>query len=185
MTRKEFIEYIQELQRYYGQELSETEADIWYNSLKFMSIGRFNYVISEIYKVNKYMPRLSEVLDMHKQIPYTTGTEERKIKGHCEKCNDTGYVVYTKIINGMPYEYAAVCDCGRQNRYDGRTLVDERHKSDFYTPTIDELGLRVKTRMPSNEDIVRSMKKLKDSPIISEDIKNIIRENFRKRVMNK
>ena len=185
MQYKEFYQYIQELQRYYGQELNETEMEIWFNNLKTMPISRFNYVLSEIYKINKFMPRLSEILDMHKQIPYTVGVEEKKIDGHCEKCNDTGYVMYTKIVDGKPYQYAAVCECGRQNRYDGRQLVDEKHRSDYYIPTTDEIGLEVETSMPSNEDVVRSMKKLKDSPIISEDIKNIIRENFRKRVMNK
>ena len=186
MDKKEFLQYIQELQRYYGQELNETEINIWYESLKFMPIKRFNYILSELYKTNKYMPKLSEVLDMHQQIPYTAGRiEEKKITKHCEKCDDTGYVIFTKIINGMPYQYAAVCDCGRQQRYDGRKIIDEKHRSDYYTPTVKELGLKVNTSMPSPEDTIKSMKMLENSPLISDDIRNIIRKNFKERVMHK
>lgn len=180
MKYKEFMDYIKELQNYYNQELNETEVEIWYNSLKFMTVERFNYILSQLYEVNKFMPKLSEVLDMHKQIPYTVGKQEKKINGHCEKCNDTGYIIYTKIINGMPYKYTAVCDCGRQNRYDGRQCVKEKDKSDYYISTTEEIDLQVKTTRPSNDEIIKSMKMLKNSPILSEDIKNIIRENFKK-----
>lgn len=180
MKYKEFMDYIKELQNYYNQELNETEVEIWYNSLKFMTVERFNYILSQLYEVNKFMPKLSEVLDMHKQIPYTVGKQEKKINGHCEKCNDTGYIIYTKIINNMPYKYTAVCDCGRQNRYDGKQCVKEKDKSDYYIPTTEEIDLQVKTTRPSNDEIIKSMKMLKNSPILSEDIKNIIRENFKK-----
>ena len=179
MKDKEFMQYIQELENYYGQKLNDTEKEIWYNSLNFMTMERFNYILSEIYKINKFMPKLSEILDMHKQIPYTAGrVEEKKITKHCEKCNDTGYIIYTKIINGMPYKYTAVCECGRQQRYNGRECTDPRNKSEYYIPTAQEIDLKVKTSMPSNEEVVKSMQMLKNSPIISEDIKNIIRKNF-------
>lgn len=182
MKYKEFMDYVTELQNYYNQELNETEVGIWYESLKFMTVERFNYILSQLYEVNKFMPKLSEVLDMHKQIPYTVGKQEKKINGHCEKCNDTGYIIYTKIINNMPYKYTAVCDCGRQDRYDGRQCVKEKDKSDYYIPTIQEIGLEVKSTRPTDAEIIKSMNMLKNSSIISENIKDIIRENFRRRV---
>lgn len=185
MKYKEFIDYVTELQNYYNQELNETEVEIWYESLKFMTVERFNYILSELYKINRFMPKLSEVLDMHKQIPYTVGKQEKNINGHCEKCNDTGYIIYTKIINNMPYKYTAVCDCGRQDRYDGRQCVKEKDKSDYYIPTIQEIGLEVKSTRPTDGEIIKSMNMLKNSSIISENIKNIIRENFRNRRVNK
>lgn len=169
MTKKDFMLYIKELENFYNESLNDTEREIWYENLKFMSVERFNYILSELYKINKFMPKLSEVLDMHKQIPYTEKQEE--VREHCEKCNDTGYVVFKKMVQGMPYEFAVLCTCGRQNNKD--------------MLTIDDIGLKVETTMPSDEEVIRSMKKLKDSPIISEDIKNIIRENFRKRRINK
>lgn len=182
MNKKEFTQYIQELQRYYGEKLNETEAEIWYKNLSFMTIERFNLIMSEIYKTNKFMPKLSEILDMHKQIPYTATVPEKEIKGHCEKCNDTGYVIFTEVKDGYPYEYAAVCECGRANRYSGKECTDPRNKSDYYIPTTNELGLEVETTRPSDERIIESMNKLKNSSIVSEDIKNIIRQNFKKRM---
>lgn len=169
MIKKEFMQYIQEIQNYYGTELNETEMNIWYENLKFLSVERFNYILSELYKTNKFMPKLSEVLDMHRQIPYTEKQEE--VREHCEKCNDIGYVVFKKMIQGMPYEFAVLCNCGRQKNKD--------------MPTIDDIGLKVETTLPGEEEVIKSMQMLKDSLIISEDIRNIIRENFRKRRINK
>ena len=185
MEYKEFMQYIKELQNYYNQELTENEVDIWYENLKFMTIQRFNYIISEIYKINKFMPKLSEVLAVHKQIPYEVGKTKKEIKGHCNKCNDTGYVFYKKILDGNTYTYTAVCDCGRQQRYDGRQCQDKRNTSEYYVPTTKEMDLKIESHMPRPEEVVKSMKKLQDSSIISEDIKNLIREEFRKRVLKK
>ena len=64
MQFKKFNEYIRQLQNFYGQNLSETELDIWYENLKGMSLERFNYVIAEIYRINKFMPKLSEILEV-------------------------------------------------------------------------------------------------------------------------
>ena len=178
MNNKDFIQYVQEIERFYGQRLNDKEREVWYESLKFMTLERFNYIIAEIYKTNKFMPKLSDVMDMHKQIPYTTATPQKEVSGHCEKCNDTGYIIYTKEIEGHPYKYAAVCDCGRQNRYDGRTIQDERHRSEYYVPTLDEIGLEVKSSKPSKLQVLESMTKIKDSSIMPESIKDIIRREF-------
>lgn len=180
MIKKEFVDYITELENYYNQKLNDTEKEIWYNSLKFMTVQRFNLIISEIYKANKFMPKLSEILDMHRQIPYTT---KKEIKGNCKKCDGIGYVFYIKEINNKKYKFSAVCDCGRNERYDGRKCANPKNKSEYYIPTIAETGLNIQENKPTNNEIVRSMKMLQNSPIISEDIKNIIRENFRRRVV--
>ena len=182
MIKKEFVDYITELENYYNQKLNDTEKEIWYNSLKFMTVERFNYILSQLYEVNKFMPKLSEVLDMHKQIPYTAKKEEREIKSGCKKCNGTGYVFYTKEINNKKYKYSAVCDCGRCERYDGKKCADPKNKSNYYIPTIAETGLNIQENKPTNNEIVKSMKMLVGSSMISENIKNIIRENFRRRV---
>lgn len=182
MNNKEFMLYTQEIEHFYNQKLSDVEKDIWYENLKFMPVERFNYILSEIYKTNKYMPRLAEILQIHKSIPYEEKTE--KNTQDCEKCNNTGYIIYTKIVDNKPYRYAAVCECGRQRRYDGRTIENLKNKSDYYIPTVQEIGLKVSNTRPSDEDLIKSMNILKNSPLISENIKNIIRENFRKRRVN-
>ena len=178
MDKKEFMQYTQELENFYGQKLSDIEKTIWYEDLKFMTIERFNYIISEIYKTNKFMPKLSEIFAIHKSIPYTAMTEPIKVNGDCNKCGNTGYVIYTKIVEGKPYKYAAICDCGRQKRYDGRQIADERNRSDYYIPTISEIGLDIKDNKPTKQQVYDSMMKLKDSPILPESIRNIIRQEF-------
>ena len=182
MTKQEFIEYVGQIENVYkNQNLSNIEKEIWYENLKFMSIERFNYILAEIYKTSKFRPTLADILQFHKQIPYTAKKEEREIKSGCKKCNGTGYVFYTKEINNKKYKYSAVCDCGRCERYDGKKCADPKNKSNYYIPTIAETGLNIQENKPTNNEIVKSMKMLQNSPIISEDIKNIIRENFRRR----
>ena len=178
MTEKEFFQYVDEVQNFYGQKLSKIELDVWYENLKFMTVQRFNYIIAEIYKTNKFMPKLADILQVHKSIPYTATETETKSSGNCEKCNNTGYVFYNKVIDGNNYTYAAVCDCGKQRRYDGKECQDPKNKSAFYITTAKELGLEIKTAKPSKEQILKSMQKLKNSPIISEAIREIIRREF-------
>ena len=183
MTKQEFIEYVGQIENVYkNQNLSNIEKEIWYENLKFTSIERFNYILAEIYKTSKFRPTLADILQFHKQIPYTAKKEEREIKSGCKKCNGTGYVFYTKEINNKKYKYSAVCDCERCERYDGTKCADPKNKSNYYIPTIAETGLNIQEHKPTNNEIDKSMKMLQNSPIISEDIKNIIRENFRRRV---
>ena len=179
MNNKDFIQYVKEIERFYGQRLNDKEREVWYESLKFMTLERFNYIIAEIYKTNKFMPKLADIMEMHKQIPYTAATKPQEVKGHCKKCNDTGYIIHTKELEGPPYQYAAVCECGRQSRYDGRTIQDEKHRSNYYIPTVDEIGLEVKDSKPSKQQVLESMMKIKDSNIMPESIKEIIRREFR------
>lgn len=179
MELKEFNKYIKQLQNFYGQELSTTEVNIWFENLKGLTVERFNYVLSEIFKTNKYMPKLSEILEMNRFIPYTANVSITKSTKNCSKCDNTGYVMYRKIIGGMPYLFSAVCDCNRQMRYDGKQCQNEKNKSMFYTPTVSETGLQIKSNSPTREEVIASMVKLKNSPIISEDVKEIIREILR------
>lgn len=178
MSEKEFYKYVQELQNFYGQKLSEMELTVWYENLKFMSMQRFNYILAEIYKTSKFIPKLAEILEIHKTIPYTVTQDTPQISGKCEKCNNTGYVLYNKDIDGITYTYCAVCECGRQKRYDGKECVDPKNKRDYYIPTAKELGLKVTTTKPTKEQVLQSMNKLKNSGIIPESIKEIIRREF-------
>lgn len=178
MTEKEFLQYVEEVQNFYGQNLSRIELNVWYENLKFMTVQRFNYIIAEIYKTSKFMPKLADVLQMHKSIPYAVVQEETKISGDCDKCNSTGYVLYNKVIEGNAYTYVAVCDCGRQKRYDGRECQDAKNKSEYYIPTAKEIDLQVKSSKPSKEQVLQSMQRLKNSSIISESIREIIRREF-------
>ena len=176
MDRKDFLDNVQVLENIYKQDLTADELRIWYDNLKFMTTERFCYIITEVYRTCKYMPKLSEILAIHKSIPYTALKEQKEVKGDCSKCKNTGYVIYTKAVEGYPYQFAAVCDCGRQQRYDGRQCTDAKNQSDYYIPTLSEMGLEIKDNKPSKQQVIASMIKVKNSGIVSEEIKNIIRQ---------
>jgi len=181
MSEKDFLNYIKELQNFYGQELSSSELKIWYENLKFMKVKRFSYILAQIYKTSKFMPKLSEILLIHSGIPYTAfETEKEDIKEQCNKCNDTGYVLYVKTINKMSYNYVAVCNCGRKKRYDGQSLQDPKLRSNYYIPTLVEIGLKVETDMPTKQQVKDSLKKIKNSFYIPDTIKEIIRREYAK-----
>jgi len=178
MSEEEFYKYVTEMQNFYGQKLSDIELRVWYDSLKFMTIQRFNFILSEIYKTNKYMPRLAEILQVHNQIPYVS-TQKKEIENNkCEKCDNTGYVRYYKNIDDQQYLYMAVCDCGRQEKFDGRKCLDPKNKSEYYIPTMQEINLNVKTTKPTKEQVLKSMQMIKNSNIIPETIKAIIRKEY-------
>ena len=141
MNKNEFSEYIKQVQEIYSKQLNDVELDIWYNTLKYMSIERFNNIISELYKTSKYMPRLADILEVSKRLPNPDMPKQENKK--CEKCNGTGYITYTKIIENTPYTYAAVCDCGKQQRYDGRKCTDAKNQSKYYIPTAKEINLEI------------------------------------------
>lgn len=178
MELKEFSMYVSELQNFYNQELSEKEQEVWYSSLKFMTIERFNYILGEIYKTKKFMPRLSEILEIHNGIPYT-GTKPIRT---CKKCNGTGYVPYTKIIDGRKYQYFAVCDCGIQKRYDGRNCEDLRNRSEYYIPTLSELGMNYEEKQYTNEEIKSSIKNIEKSNMIDSELKDKIINKLKEKI---
>lgn len=177
MTFTEFKQYVTEMQNFYGQTLSDTEIEKWFGNLGFMSIERFNYILEQIYRNNKFIPKLSEILEVHNSIPY----EEKKIevKGNCDKCDNTGYLLYTKMINNRPYTYACVCDCGRQQRYDGTKIKDLKHRNKSYIPTVQELGIQIKANKTiTPQQIVKAMNFLNKTNIVSEKIKEILRRKY-------
>lgn len=179
MTKQEFEGYIHEVERMYNKQLNETEMKIWYDNLKFMTVERFNLILSELYKMSKFMPTLADILTVHKSLPYKP-TQTKENKKHCNKCNDTGYIIYTKVINNKKYNYSCICDCNKQQRYDGKQVQDIKGQSNYYIPTLEETGLEIKQNKPKKQEVISSMVKIKDSGILSENIKELIRQELRK-----
>lgn len=174
MTLKEFKEYITELQNVYDKKFNDTQIQVWYENLKFMSVERFNYILAEFYKTSQFMPSLADILEKHKSIPYEEKKEETS--GMCKKCNNTGYITYTKELNGYPYTYVATCSCKRQQPYE-----DEKYKM----KTAEELGFTEKPKETTEEEIINAMVKLSNSGMVSEQFKQMMRENIRKRRVRK
>lgn len=140
MQINEFIDETSDIEKYYAKELDEFQRKIWFDELKDISLSRYRQIIREIFRTSKFMPRLSDILEVHRNLSFKREeTQEEKVQ--CDKCNSEGYILYTKMFEGIPYIYAARCTCknGDSYRYDGRKL--QKDKSKYYIPSIEEVEI--------------------------------------------
>lgn len=142
MKIEEFFEVVQEMENFYGKEMTTEQKKIWYENLKNIGATRFRYIIANLYKTSKFLPKLADVFEINISIGRTEEKkEERKNGEKCKKCNNTGYIFYKQIINEYTYEFVAVCSCGRKRQYKGWEVNDERKKSKYFIPLAVEVGL--------------------------------------------
>ena len=145
MKIDEFMQVTKEIENFYQKEMTEEQKKIWFENLKSMDIKRFSYLVSLAYKTYKFIPKLADIMELNINTGVRIKNNSEPIQ-NCKKCNNTGYVLYTKLVdNGiggkLHYEYMAVCDCGRQKQYKGWEFPDERYRTNYYTPMANELGL--------------------------------------------
>lgn len=140
MEINEFIKETGDIEKYYGKELDEFQRKIWYDELKDISLPRYRQILREILRTNKFMPKLSDVLETQRNLTYIQDKTE-EIKVECNKCNSEGIITYTRVIENIPYVFAARCTCknGEKYRYDGREM--QEHKTKYYIPSIEEVGI--------------------------------------------
>lgn len=146
MEVKEFVEETSKIEKYYGKELDEFQRKVWFQELKTIDIKRYRQITREIYRQCKFMPKLSDILDIQNELPYAQ--KQKNISYvECQKCNSRGFKLYTKRIkNGnqdLEYTYVARCDCvnGQEFAYDGTKVIDTQHRSKFYVPTIQQINV--------------------------------------------
>lgn len=143
MKIDEFMEATKEIENFYQKEISEEQKKIWFNELKGMTLQRFKYIISQIYRTCKFMPKLADIIEINTNLGYSSIKKEEN-KKKCNKCNNTGYITYWKEINNgekkIKYEYMAICDCSKEKQYKGWEVSEDRYKSNFYIPLVKELG---------------------------------------------
>lgn len=144
MQANEFIEATSRLEKYYGKEYSKEQLEIMFEELKTMDISRYKQLISVVMRSEKYLPKLVAFFDADKNVSYAQEEKERQ-KVQCKKCNSTGYVIYTKVIKdgtrNFSNVYGALCDCENAKQYKGWEIEDKIHSSNFYVPSIHELGM--------------------------------------------
>lgn len=144
MTIDEFITTTTEIENFYQKEISEEQKKIWFQELRKMDIKRFKYVISQVYRTCKFIPKLADIIEINASLGYSQVKKEEPTQ-KCNKCKGTGYITYwKKIKNGekeIPCEYMAVCSCGKQKQYKGWEYPEERYRTNYYTPLAGELGL--------------------------------------------
>lgn len=146
MTEKEFVEETCDIEKFYGKELNEFENKRWFEELKNITLVRYRQIIRQVFRKCKFMPKLADIISIEEELPYSQSKEEIK-KVACNKCKGLGLIFYKKYIeNGnkkLEYEYVARCNCqnGLEYAYDGTKITDPEHRSKFYVPTAQQLGL--------------------------------------------
>lgn len=126
MTKQEMIEELQKVCRFYKSEMDNEEYTIWYNSIKDMNIKRFRYIISKAYERCKYMPKLADIISIYKEIGYKDfDGEVTTARVACDICDGKGFVIFNKIIDNYPYEYAARCNCANSEKYKAFPTIEE------------------------------------------------------------
>ena len=146
MTNGEFIEATTRLENYYGKEYTSEQRKIMFSELGHLDIARYRKLISAVLRKCKYLPRIVDFIEADKEEPYNTDkTEVPKEKIDCPICNGTGYVIYKKKLKDgdreLIYDYAAICRCGNAKQYKGWEIQDTKHRSNYYIPFADELGI--------------------------------------------
>lgn len=141
MEIKEFEKALDKLQNFYGKEFNDTQIEEMYKYFQKYNKERFYLIISKIFQKNKYMPSLAELIEVDKEIPSNRIISSNQQKGNCKICNNNGFVLFYKLINGCKYQFLAYCECkaGENWRYDGRNVTDPRGKSNYYIPSYQSI----------------------------------------------
>lgn len=144
MKIEEFSKVIEQMEKFYQKEITDEQKQIWYKELRNLDLARFNYIIAQIYRTLKFMPKLADILEINANLGYSQMKKQNDVK-KCSKCNGTGYLLYKKIIsngeNKTENVYGAVCSCRQKMKYEGWKITDERNRSNFYMPYIEEIEI--------------------------------------------
>ena len=140
MQISEFVEATTRLEEYYNKEYTKEQRQIMFEELGDFELDRYKFSVSQAIKTCKYLPKVSEIIQLDKDNP-PKSKEEEITKVECSKCNSLGYIIYKKRTKeGLEYNYAAICDCGNAKQYKGWEIKGD-HKSNYYTPMAKELNL--------------------------------------------
>lgn len=144
MTQSEFIEATSRIEQYYCKEYTNEQRKIMFKELGDIGIDRFRQLTSAIIRKNKFLPKIADFIEANIELPFSASKENLQ-KVECKKCNNTGYLIYTKVIKDgdreLKNQYACVCDCRNARKYEGWKVSDKQYRSNFYTPLVQELGI--------------------------------------------
>lgn len=145
MTIEEFTNTTKQVENFYGKELTDDQKQVWFRELKNLNITRFNYIIAQVYRTSKFLPKLADILEINANLGYSQAKKEQQTN-YCKKCKGTGYVTYTKVFDngdGRKFlnEYGAICTCRQKPRYEGWKITDEKNRSNYFIPYIEEIGV--------------------------------------------
>lgn len=136
MTIDEFSIETIKIENFYDKAIPEEQKKVWFQELKKMNVQRFRLIISEVYRRNKFLPKLADIIEIDKELGNTKKKEPEA--NDCKLCNGTGYQIYIKEDNGTKYQFGAICSCRKQKQYIGWNVEGE--KSSYYIPYIEQIG---------------------------------------------
>ena len=145
MTIDEFTNTTKQLENFYGKEMIDEQKQIWFKELRNLDIARVRYIIAQVYRTSKFMPKLADILEINSNLGYSQVKKESQNK-KCDKCKGTGYILYDKVFdNGTGgkflNKYGAICTCRQKQKYEGWKITDQEHRTIFYTPYAEEVGI--------------------------------------------
>ena len=113
MKIEEFDEETQKLEKFYEKDIPDEQRKMWYEEFKGISITRYKYLISQVYRKCKFMPKLADMIEINKSIGYMQPREQEQKKqlAECDKCKGTGFVFYKKQKGTLWYDYVCRCNC--------------------------------------------------------------------------
>ena len=147
MEISEFIDVTTKMENFFEKELTKFQRDEWYKEFKNIPVSRYRQIINQTFRQCKFMPKLADLVSINTELPYNTNNNIIKEKVECNKCKGKGVIQYFKEVdNGnskMKYEHYAKCECANGNdfNYDGTMISDNRNKSKFYIPTMQQINL--------------------------------------------
>ena len=68
MKIEEFTEVVKELENFYEKEITDEQRQIWFRELRNLEIKRFKYIISQIYRTSKFLPKLADILEINSNL---------------------------------------------------------------------------------------------------------------------
>ena len=133
MKIEEFNKETQKLERFYEKEIPEEQKKIWYEEFKKIPVERYRYIISQVYRRMKFIPKLADMIEINKNCGYTEIFQKVIKNQKCEKCKGTGIIMYKKNVyeNTTENDYACRCTC-----INGMNLSKQ-------LPTWQEVGLKL------------------------------------------
>ena len=108
MKIEEFDEETQKLEKFYEKDIPDEQRKIWYEEFKGINITRYKYLISQVYRKCKFMPKLADMIEINKTAGVIQQQKDETV--YCPKCNGIGLIFYKKKFQ-KPLFLTSVNNC--------------------------------------------------------------------------
>lgn len=112
MNNPEFITATRKLEQYFDKDYTDEQLKIMFEELNELTLTRYNQIIANIIRTNKFLPKIVDFLEVHKQLPKYSESEQTE---KCSRCQGSGIIVYKQLIKQgnekIFYQFGARCTC--------------------------------------------------------------------------